>query len=76
MSISFAEVEQQASSLLPDERARLAEILLESLHNGSVAEVENQWQHEIAQRVALFERGEAELFPAEEVFAEAKRITR
>jgi putative addiction module component (TIGR02574 family) len=76
MSISFAEVEQQACLLVPDERARLAEILLESLHNESVAEIETKWQQEIAQRVALYERGEAECFPAEQVFAEARRITR
>lgn len=76
MSISFATVEQQATALLPDERARLAEILLESLHNEPVIEIETAWQHAIAQRVARYELGEAESFSAEQVFAEAKRITR
>jgi putative addiction module component (TIGR02574 family) len=74
MPISFATVEQQATALLPDERARLAEILLESLHNEPVVEIETAWQHEIALRVARYERGEAESFSAEQVFAEAKRI--
>ena len=76
MPTSFATVERQATALLPDERARLAEILLESLHNAPVLEVEAAWQHEIAQRVARYEHGELETFPAEQVFAEAKRITR
>ena len=76
MSVSFVAVEQQASALLPDERARLAEILLESLHNESVAEIEAEWQHEIAQRVALYESGSAECFPAEQVFAEAKKLSK
>ncbi len=74
MPIPFATVEQQATALLPDERARLAEILLESLHNEPVVEIETAWQHEIAQRVARYESGSAESFPAEQVFAEAKRI--
>jgi putative addiction module component (TIGR02574 family) len=76
MPTSFATVEQQATALLPDERARLAEILLESLHNEPVLEIEAAWQYEIAQRVARYERGEVESFPAEQVFAEAKRIAR
>ena len=75
MPTSFATVEQQATALLPDERAQLAEILLESLHNAPVLEIEAAWQHEIAQRVARYE-GELETFPAEQVFAEAQRITR
>ena len=76
MSVSFAVVEQQATALLPDERARLAEILLESLHNDSVTEIEAEWQQEIAQRAALYDCGEAECFPAEQVFAEAMRLSK
>jgi putative addiction module component (TIGR02574 family) len=76
MSVSFAVVEQQATALLPDERARLAEILLESLHNDSVAEIEAEWQQEIAQRAALYDRGEAECFPAEQIFAEAMLLSK
>lgn len=76
MSISFAEVEQQACLLVPDERARLAEILLESLQGDSLAELETEWQLEIEKRIALYDRGEAELFQAEQVFAEARRMSR
>ena len=76
MTVSFAVVEQQASALLPDERARLAEILLESLHNESVAEFKAEWQQEIVQRAALYDRGETECFPVVQVFAEAKRLSK
>jgi len=31
---------------------------------------------EIAERVAMYERGEARLIPAEDVFAAARRLTR
>ncbi|MDD5240168.1 MAG: addiction module protein [Sulfuricella sp.] len=76
MSASLAEIEQQARTLSPDERARLAEVLLESLQNGSLSEIETAWRLEIEDRVAAYDRGEMAIFPAEDVFAEAKRITR
>lgn len=76
MPVSLADVEQQARMLSPDERARLAEVLLESLQNGSLAEIENAWRIEIENRVAAYERDGGKTFSAEEVFAEAKHITR
>jgi len=76
MTLSLAEVENQACMLPPDERARLAEVLLESIQNGPLSEIEAAWQLEIGNRVASYERGENQTFPAEDVFAEAKRITR
>ncbi|MBT9591545.1 MAG: addiction module protein [Thiobacillus sp.] len=76
MSASLADVEKQARRLTPDERARLAEVLLESIQDNFISEIEAAWQLEIENRVASYERGENQTFPAEEVFAEAKRITR
>lgn len=76
MTVSLANIENQARMLSPDERARLAEVLLESIQNGPLSEIEAAWQLEIENRVASYERGESQTFPAEEVFAEAKRITR
>ncbi|MBI4757183.1 MAG: addiction module protein [Betaproteobacteria bacterium] len=62
--------------LSPDERAKLAELLLESLQGISVSEIEAEWDREIGSRVAASDRGEVQTYPAEEVFAEAKRIAR
>ncbi len=76
MSRAFAEIEQQAGMLAPDERARLAEVLLESLCKDSLQEIETAWQNEIEKRVAAFDRGEVKTFLAEDVFAEARRIGR
>lgn len=76
MTVSLTEVEQQARMLSPDERARLAEMLLESLRDESLSEIEAAWQREIEQRVAAYDRGEMETYPAEQVFAEARRIIR
>jgi putative addiction module component (TIGR02574 family) len=74
MPSTFAEVENQARSLSSGERARLAELLLESIHEGQGLKFDTDWSREVEARVAAFERGEAALFSAEDVFAEAKRI--
>jgi len=75
MSVLLAELAQQARTLLPEERAQLAEALLESLHSSSQSEIESEWEREIAIRVAAFDRGEVQTYPAEDVFAEARRMT-
>lgn len=76
MSVTLKELEQQACSLSPDERARLADVLLESLRDAPLAEIEATWDREIEERVAAFDRGELETFSAESVFAEARRLAR
>jgi hypothetical protein len=60
MAQDYAELERSARLLSPEERARLAEA---------------RWAAEIKRRVEAYERGEATLIPAEEVFAKARRIT-
>lgn len=76
MANTLIEIEQQAAQLPPSDRAKLAEFLLESLQDSALAEIEQEWEQEIASRVAAFERGETGVFAAEAVFAEAKRLTR
>ena len=69
-----ADLAERGRALAPEERSRLVELLLESLHEPSLSEVEGAWDKEIERRVAAYERGEVETFSAEEVFAEARRI--
>lgn len=75
MATSLVEIEQQASLLSPDDRAKLAEFLLESLQEPAVAEVEQEWDREIARRVAAYNQGSQPTFAAEDVFSEAKRLS-
>ncbi len=75
MAVTLAEVEEQARSLSPDERAYLVEILLESLQETQSAEIAAAWEAEIEQRVATFHRGEGTTHSAEEVFSEARHLT-
>jgi putative addiction module component (TIGR02574 family) len=76
MSDTLKELEAQARSLSPDERARLAEMLLESLREAPLAEIEKAWEIEIAERAAAYDSGELPTFSAESVFAEARRLAR
>ncbi len=69
-----AELVDRGLSLTPEDRSRLVELLLESLHEPPLSEVEAAWDGEIAKRLAAYDRGEVETFAAEEVFAEARRI--
>jgi putative addiction module component (TIGR02574 family) len=75
MSASLKTIEEQARTLSAEERAELAESMLESLHT-PLSEIEAAWAEEIEQRVAAFDRGEIPSYPAEDVFAEARRISR
>ena len=76
MTASLSELARQAQSLSADDRARLAELLLESLQGTRLSDIEAAWQREIEERVAAFGRGDLPTFAAEDVFAEARRIAR
>ena len=76
MSDALKELEKKAKSLTPDERAQLAEFLLESIQEPPVAEIEAAWEREIEERAAAYDRGELQTISAEDVFAEARRLTR
>ena len=75
MSQDYAEIEKSARLLTPEERARLAEAMTESLREAMPSEIEAEWEAEIKRRVEAYERGEARLIPAEDVFAKARKIT-
>ena len=75
MSSLLAELSERARQLPPEERAQLAEGLLESLQEWSSPEVEAAWDAEILKRIGEHECGEAALSSAVEVFAEARRLT-
>ena len=76
MSTTLKELERQARSLSAEERAQLAEVLLESLREAPLAEIEAAWDREIKERAAAYDRGELHTISAEDVFAEARRLAR
>jgi putative addiction module component (TIGR02574 family) len=74
--VTLAEIEQQARMLSAHERAQLVEILLKSLHEAPLSEIDAARRHEIEERVAAYDRGEIQTYAAEDVFAEARRMSR
>lgn len=73
MSSLTDELSRKARALPPEERIRLAEELLSSVEDVDV-EIDTAWAHEIERRLEEVESGTATLIPAEEVFAEIRRL--
>jgi len=73
MSSLIDELSRKARALPPEERIRLAEELLSSVQE-SDEEIEAAWAEEIERRLEEVESGTAKLIPAEEVFAEIRRL--
>lgn len=74
MTDLVAELAERGRSLALEDRSRLVELLLDTLHEPPLAEIEAAWDKEIERRIAAYERGEVETFAAEDVFADARRI--
>jgi len=75
MSALLDELSKRAKELAIEERAQLAQELLESVDHEVDPEIQAAWDTEIASRIAKYERGEAKLIPAAEVFEAARRLT-
>ena len=67
------ELSRKALSLSPGDRVQLAEKLLATVQKVDT-EVEAAWDEEIKRRIAEIENGTAKLIPAEDVFAEVRRL--
>jgi putative addiction module component (TIGR02574 family) len=72
MSMSFAHLESEALKLPREDRARLANHLLASVH--ADREVDEAWAAEIDRRVHAIEEGRAVLVPADDAIAKARRM--
>ena len=73
MASTLSDLKKKAAQLPEKERAELALSLIESLDGPADPDVEEAWAQEIERRVRHVEKGEAELIPAEEVFARIRR---
>lgn len=76
MNDPVTELAQRGMALSSDERSRLVDILLESLHESPSNEVEDAWALEIERRLAAYDRGEIESVAGEDVFAKARSLAR
>jgi putative addiction module component (TIGR02574 family) len=74
MHDQVAELAERGKELAPEERYRLVDMLLVSLHEASIAEVESAWDQEVERRLAAYDRGEVQDVDGEEVLAKARRL--
>lgn len=75
MSASLKKLEDEVKLLSASDRATLVQIILESLHADD-ADVAGAWADEISRRAEAFDCGDLASYPAEDVFAEARRVAR
>ncbi len=74
MRDQVTELAERGKALAPEDRSRLVDMLLVSLHEAPVAEVEVAWDQEVERRLAAYDRGELEALDGEEVLAKARRL--
>lgn len=69
-----AEIAALSRALSVHERIRLLTLLLQSLREDALGDVDAAWVEEIERRVASHERGDGELFEVDDVMNDAARI--
>ena len=74
MRDQVTELAERGKALAPEDRSRLVDMLLVSLHEAPVAEVEVAWDQEVERRLAAYDRGELQALDGEEVLAKARSL--
>ena len=74
MPTTFEQLSSQAIALSPEDRARLADLLLASLPDGADEPLDEAWDQEIQRRLKAVESGTARLVSTADVHAEARKI--
>jgi putative addiction module component (TIGR02574 family) len=72
MSTTLAELEEKAVELSPEDRARFALSLIQSLEATDDGDIEEAWRIEAERRWSEIESGKARLVPGDEVFAKIR----
>jgi hypothetical protein len=72
MSTQFDDIQRQARSLPPREKAALARVLIEDLDASVDEDAERLWIEEAQSRYAAYLNGELESLPGEEVMKRAR----
>lgn len=76
MPATVEQLASQAIALAPEDRARLADLLLASLPDEADEPLDDAWDQEIQRRLKAVESGTARLVSAADVHDEARKIIR
>lgn len=74
MPTPLEQLTSQAIALSPEDRARLADLLLASLPDEADEPLAEEWDQEIQRRMKAVESGTARLVSAVDVHAQARKI--
>ena len=69
MARNFAEIQRELSELSPEDRAKLALALVESLEPEEEGDIAEAWRLEAKRRYEQYKRGEVQAIPGDEVIA-------
>jgi len=72
MSVSFDDIEKQASALPAQQKAALARLLIKQLDPSADGDVERLWIEEAQRRYDAYRRGELKAQPGDEVMNRAR----
>jgi putative addiction module component (TIGR02574 family) len=73
MSPRLQQIEAEALRLPPEERESLAGVLVQSLEDASVNEIDAAWIEEAEQRFQKWQAGKTDGIPSEKFFSEIRR---
>jgi len=76
MHDQVVELAEQGKALAPEDRSRLVDLLLVSLHEDPLAQIETAWDEEVERRLSAYDRGEVQAIDGEEVLAKARALAR
>ena len=76
MHDQVVELAERGKKLAPEDRSRLVDMLLGSLHEAPLLEVAAAWDEEVERRLAAYDRGELQSLDGEEVLAKARRLVK
>ena len=76
MHDQVVELAEQGKALAPEDRSRLVDLLLVSLHEDPLGQIEAAWDEEAERRLTAYDRGEVQAIDGEEVLAKARALAR
>jgi putative addiction module component (TIGR02574 family) len=76
MTDKTSQILREAMLLSPDERAELADRLLDTLQSSAQRRIDEEWAAESEDRIDAYERGEISAIPADEVFKQLRNRPR
>lgn len=74
MPDQVTELAERGKALAPADRSLLVDMLLVSLHEAPVAEVEASWDQEAERRLDAYDRGELQALDGEDVLRKARSL--